>query len=72
MTPFPTLYNEALVELSAEADRSDVAPTLPSYSTFKSSMYRSRRKWLLPLPKTRAEIDLITLILMTYFTFMFY
>ena len=36
----------------------DVAPTLPTYSSFKSSMYRSRRKRLHPLPKTRAEIDL--------------
>ena len=36
----------------------DVAPTLPTYSSFKSSMYRSRRKRLHPLSKTRAEIDL--------------
>ena len=58
VTPVPTLYNEALVELSTQPDRSDVAPTLPTYSSFKSSMYRSRRKRLPPLPKTRAEIDL--------------
>ena len=58
MTPVPTLYNEALVELSTQPDSSDVAPTLPTYSSFKSSMYRSRQKTLPLLPKTRAEIDL--------------
>ena len=42
VTPVPTLYNEALVELSTQPDCSDVAPTLPTYSSFKSSMYRSR------------------------------
>ena len=57
VTPVPTLYNEALVELSTQQDRSDVAPTLPIYSLFKS-MYRSRRKRLPSLPKTRDEIDL--------------
>ena len=31
VTPVPTLYNEALVELSTQPDRSDVAPTLPTY-----------------------------------------
>ena len=30
VTPVPTLYNEALVELSTQPDRSDVAPTLPT------------------------------------------
>ena len=44
VTPVPTLYNEALVELRTQPDSSDVAPTLPTYSSFKSSMYRSRRK----------------------------
>ena len=53
-----TLNNEALVELSTQPDCSDVAPTLPTYSSFKSSMYRKRRKRLPPLRKTRAEIDL--------------
>ena len=37
VTPVPTLYNEALVELSTQPDCSDVAPTLPTYSLFKSS-----------------------------------
>ena len=27
LTPVPTLYNEALVELSSQPDSSDVAPT---------------------------------------------
>ena len=56
--PVPTLYSEALVELSTQPDHSDVAPTLATYSSFKSSMYKSRRKRLPPLPKSRAEIDL--------------
>ena len=43
VTPVPTLYNEALVELSTQPDCSDVAPTLPTYSSFKSSMYRSEK-----------------------------
>ena len=55
VTPVPTLCKEALVELSTQPHSSDVAPTLPTYSSFKPSMYRSR---LPPLPKTRAEIDL--------------
>ena len=54
VTPVPTLYNEALVELTTQPDCSDVAPTLPTYTSFKSSMYRSRRKRLPLLPKTRA------------------
>ena len=58
VTPVPTLYNEKLVELSTQPDRSDVAPTLSTYSSFKSFMYRSRRKRLPPLLKTRGEIDL--------------
>ena len=63
VTPVPALCNEALVELSTLPDRSDVAPTLPTYSSFKSSMYRSRQKRLPPLPKTRAEPNIqLTLI----------
>ena len=58
VTPVPTQYNEELVELSTQPDHSDVAPNLSTYSSFKSSMYRSRRKRLPPLPKTRGEIDL--------------
>ena len=45
MTPAPTLYNEALVEISTQPDCSDrCSSNFISYSSFKSSIYRSRRK----------------------------
>ena len=55
VTCVPTLCNEALVEFSTQPDHSNVALTLPTYSTFKSSMYRT------PLHSLKQELHEIDL-----------
>ena len=43
VTPVPAIYSEALVNLSTQPDCSEVASSMPTFPSFKSSMYRSRR-----------------------------
>ena len=43
VAPVPAIYSEALVELSTQPDWPEVASSLPTFSSFKLSMYRSRR-----------------------------
>lgn len=43
VAPVQAIYSDALVDLSTQPDSSEVAPNLPTFSSFKSSMYRSRR-----------------------------
>lgn len=58
VVPIPAIYNDALVELSTQQDCASVAANLPTFTSVKSSMYRSRRSRLPTLPKSRAEITL--------------
>lgn len=56
--PIPELFNSALSQIALEEDARDVAVFMPTYSSFRSSMYRSRLKTHPPLPTVRADIEL--------------
>ena len=43
VVPIPSIYNDALIELSTQHDHRMVAPKLPGFTSLKSSLYRSRR-----------------------------
>ena len=58
VVPIPSIYNDALIELSTQHDHPMVAPKLPSFTSLKSSLYQSRRSRMLPLPKSHDEITL--------------
>ena len=49
-----------LQEISAASNSEAVASQLPSLYSIKSSLYRSRRESLPPMPRTRADLHLST------------
>ena len=46
-----------LIKLNTQIDRPMVAPKLLSFTSLKSSLYRSHRSRMPPLPKSRDEIE---------------
>ena len=42
VVPIPSVYNDALIELSTQHDHPMVAPKLPSFTSLKSSLYQSQ------------------------------
>ena len=53
ITPVPAIYNDHLIRLSTHSDRDSIALQLPTFTSMKSSLYRSRWSRLPPLPLTR-------------------
>lgn len=56
--PIPELYNNALGQVLLAEEATDVAATLPTFSSLKSSLYRNRLKNNPPLPKERSNVNL--------------
>ena len=57
MTPIPRIYHDT-IQVVATDPLLEVAAELPTLPLMKSSLYRSRRGRLPPLPQSRAEIHL--------------
>ena len=56
VTPIPAIYNDALVDIATQVEDEAVAARLPTFPSLKSSMYRSRRSRLPPLPMSQEDI----------------
>ena len=81
ITPVPAIYNDHLIHLSTHSNRDSIALQLPTFTSMKSSLYRSHWRRLPPLPLTRCvrqcactdiEIDLNSVSLFhTFYSFFF-
>ena len=58
ITPIPTIYNDALVDIASAQEEESVAARLPTYPSMKSALYRARSSRLPSLPKSREEIHI--------------
>ena len=47
-----------LQEMATQSNSQDMASQMPSFYSLKTSLYRSRRARLPPLPQSRADLDL--------------
>ena len=54
----PTIYRDALQTVNQDGERDAVAAQLPTFSSVKSSLYRSRQKKFPTLPRRREDINL--------------
>ena len=60
VTPFPSIYNDALVDIAANSEEGEsLAGRLPTFPSLKSSLYRSRRSRLPPLPQSREDVTIV-------------
>ena len=53
ITPVPAIYNDHLIHLSTHSDRDSIPLQLPTFTSMRSSLYRSCWSRLPPLPLTR-------------------
>ena len=59
VTPIPSIYNDALVDIAANSEEGEsLAGRLPTFPSLKSSLYRSRRSRLPPLPQSREDVTI--------------
>ena len=59
VTPILSIYNDALVDIAANSQENEaLAGSLPTFPSLKSSLYRSCRSRLPPLPQSREDIQI--------------
>ena len=56
--PIPQLFNDALAELAMQEEVGELAAVMPTFPSFKSTMYRNRKKTYPNLPTERADVNL--------------
>ena len=59
VTPIPSIYNDALVDIAANAEETEsLAGRLPTFLSLKSSMHCSHRSRMPSLPQSREDVTL--------------
>ena len=58
-TPIPSIYNDVLVDIATKCEENEaLAGSLPTFPSLKSSLCRSRRSRLPPLPQSQEDIQI--------------
>ena len=59
VTPISSIYNDALVDIATNSEENKtLAGRLPTFPSLKSTLYRSRRSRLPPLPQSREDVQI--------------
>ena len=59
VTPIPSIYNDALVDIAANAEETEsLAGRLPTFLSLKSSMHCSHRSRMPSLPQSQEDVTL--------------
>ena len=56
--PVPAIFNDIVVHVAQYNDRDAMTTVLPTFSSYKSSLYRQRQKNYPELPETASDVNL--------------